>query len=343
MVTTNQISTSKDEGSILFALFGDDKLYTDSTLAIPYVKASSHLATYLTAVNTAYAEELDSSSLELATFQENVLIKPSSPLTSETSTQDKERRETIKYVVAAGDTPSTIAAEFGISTNTVLWKNDLRKDEIIKPGDTLEILPVTGVEHKIRKGDTIEEIAKKYDADPEEIKKFNNLDDKTLKAGEKIIVPDGYITPPTSTSEPIRKKVAQEEGEKVAPPASKEIVASGNFAWPTTTKHISQYFRWGHTGIDIDNRSRPSIFAADSGVVEFTGWRGGYGKTVVINHGNGLKTLYGHVDNFYVKSGQKVNKGEAIAKMGSTGWSTGPHVHFEVIQNGAKKNPLSYY
>jgi len=343
VVIVNQVSAFKDEGSILFALFGDDKLYTDKTLAMPYGKISSHLASYLTAVNTAYAEGAESTSQELTTSQENVLIRLSSPLTSETASSDAKRKEIVEYTVVAGDTPSTIAAEFGVSTNTVLWENDLRKDEIIKPGDTLKILPVTGVEHRVKEGDTIEKIAKKYDADAEEIKKFNGIEDRTLKAGEEIIVPDGYISVPVSVPEPPPQKVAQEESEEITPFSSSEVVTSGEFVWPTTTKHISQYFRWGHTGIDIDNRSRPPIFAAEEGTVVFAGWRSGYGRTVIISHGNGLQTLYGHADQLYVKSGQKVNKGQAIAKMGSTGWSTGPHVHFEVIKNGVKKNPLSYF
>ena len=120
------------------------------------------------------------------------------------------------------------------------------------------------------------------------------------------------------------------------------MVASGNFVWPTSGQ-LSQGFAWYHKGLDIANRATPDVLAADAGTVEVAGWvdNYGYGNRVVINHGNGFKTLYGHLSAIYVVPGQTVNRGARIGKMGSTGRSTGIHTHFEVIQNGVYLNPLN--
>ena len=113
-------------------------------------------------------------------------------------------------------------------------------------------------------------------------------------------------------------------------------------AWPTVGARITQYFSWRHVGVDIANKTGTPLYAADAGVVEFAGWATGYGNSIVINHGGGKKTRYGHASKLFVKVGDEVEKGENIAAMGSTGWSTGPHLHFEVMINGAKYNPLNY-
>ena len=112
--------------------------------------------------------------------------------------------------------------------------------------------------------------------------------------------------------------------------------------WPTVGHRITQYYSWRHRAVDIANKTGTSIYAADAGTINVVGWGKGYGNQIVINHGGGKKTRYAHLSKFYVKRGQKVGKGETIAAMGSTGWSTGPHVHFEVIINGKKYNPLNY-
>ena len=105
---------------------------------------------------------------------------------------------------------------------------------------------------------------------------------------------------------------------------------------------ITQYYSWRHHAIDIANKTGTPIYAADAGVIEVAGWGAGYGNQIVINHGGGVKSRYAHMSKFYVKNGQKVSKGEAIGGIGSTGRSTGPHVHFEYIINGVKYNPLNY-
>ena len=120
------------------------------------------------------------------------------------------------------------------------------------------------------------------------------------------------------------------------------VVAGDGFVWPAGVRRISQYYSWRHTGLDIAGPTGTNIYAMDSGVVTFSGVSNGYGYNILVDHGNGMKTRYAHASKLYVEKGETVTKGQVIMAMGSTGWSTGPHLHFEVIVNGAKKNPLSY-
>jgi murein DD-endopeptidase MepM/ murein hydrolase activator NlpD len=246
------------------------------------------------------------------------------------------RAEIIEYNVAEGDTISTIANKFGIDEDTIRWQNNLTRDQI-KVGQTLEILPVTGVSHKVRKGDTVYTIAKKYDSDAQAIVNFpfnTFVNDETfeLAIGQIVIIPDGVKPDEAPTSAPRTRQVTPDAGT---------VVASGQFAWPTQGT-ISQRFAWYHPGIDIANRAAPNVLAADSGTVVVAGWvdNYGYGNRVVIDHGNGYKTLYAHLSRIYVTVGQRVARGNALGQMGSTGRSTGIHLHFEITQGGSKLNPL---
>lgn len=283
----------------------------------------------------------------------NAVVAPLQPLvpepgsedTSGTKTQVTKSTKPQIYTVQEGDTIASIAAQFDISENTILWANGLSARDVIKVSDHLTILPITGVLHTVTSGDTVLGIAEEYEAKATDIVEYNGLSDSSrLSIGQKLVVPDGYIAP--RTAPPVaasNQRIARESNDGPTPPPSEAGSSGSGFIWPTTTKHISQYFRWGHTGIDIDNRSRPSVFAAQAGTVEFVGWLGGYGNLVIINHGSGITTYYAHNEKFYVAKGQSVKAGDAIAKMGSTGRSTGPHVHFEVRRNGSPINPLSMY
>ena len=258
--------------------------------------------------------------------------------TTDTLVSDKVRDRIIDYTVQDGDTISSIANKFGIDTNTILWQNGLTTRSTIKPGQNLEILPVAGVSHKVKKGDTIYSIAKKYDVDAQPIvsfpfNTFTNDETFELAIGQVIIVPEG-----------VRKTA----GIAIAPRASRltpdagTAVASGQFVWPTAGK-ITQNFAWYHKALDVANKSAPNVLAADAGTVVIAGWPDGYGygNRVVIDHGNGYRTLYAHLSAINVRVGQRVNTGDIIGRMGSTGRSTGTHLHFEVIRNGVYLNPLS--
>jgi LysM repeat protein len=269
---------------------------------------------------------------------------PSSVLSASTSdpetttlVSEKMRDKIIEYVVVEGDTVSSIAKKFDVSTDTILWQNDLGIRDKIKPGSVLEILPVTGMSRKVQKGDTVYSIAKKYDASPQAIvdfpfNVFTNDETFELAIGQIIIVPDGIKPKATQTTPRIRR---------ITPDAG-TVVASGQFVWPAGGR-LSQYFAWYHKGLDIANKGRPNIVAADSGRVIVAGWPDGYGygNRVMIDHGNGYRTLYAHLSTIYVIAGQTVSRGAAIGRMGCTGRCTGTHLHFEVIRNGVYLNPLS--
>lgn len=259
--------------------------------------------------------------------------------TTETLISERLREKIIEYTVAPGDTISSIAKKFDVSEDTILWQNKLDKKGSIKVGQSLEILPVTGVSHKVQKGDTVYSIAKKYDASPQAIvdfpyNTFTNDETFALAVGQVVIVPDGVM--------PAEVQKAPTERIRQITPDAGTVVASGSFVWPASGS-ITQRFAWYHKGIDIANKAAPDILAADSGKVIVAGWPDnyGYGNRVMIDHGNGFVTLYAHLSVIYVKAGQTVSRGSAIGKMGSTGRSTGTHLHFEVIKSGTHLNPLS--
>lgn len=250
------------------------------------------------------------------------------------------------YTVVDGDTIAGIASKYNISANTILSVNGLGATDTIKSGDHLTLLPVTGVLYTVKSGDTVLSIANSYNAKATDIVSANGLQDSSkIALGQKLIIPNGDA--PVGQAPKIvsqNTQTARDAGDEPTPaPQKEETHAGSGFGWPTITRHISQYFKNGHTGIDIDNRSMPSVFAAQDGTVEFAGWLGAYGNLIIVNHGGGLTTYYAHLSKFYVAKGAAVKKGDAIAKMGSTGHSTGPHVHFEVRRFGKPINPLGMY
>lgn len=258
-----------------------------------------------------------------------------------TEFSEKPRSEIIDYEVESGDTLSSIAGKFGISTDTIRWANDLKGDAI-KPGQTLKILPVTGVSYTVKSGDTLESVAKKFSAEAQPILDFpfNDVpDDLSLKAGQLLIIPDGI--PPETKVSPKPRPQPQYLAQGPSSPAF-AAPGGGQFIWPAGGT-LSQYFSWYHPGIDIANRSAPGIAASDGGTVVVAGWPdgGGYGNRVVIDHGNGYTSLYAHLSNIYVSAGQTISRGQLIGQMGSTGRSTGTHLHLEIHYKGVPLNPLA--
>ena len=237
------------------------------------------------------------------------------------------------YVVRAGDTLSDIARMFGVSINTIKWANNLGSKSI-HPGQQLIILPITGVEHTVVKGDTLASIAKKYHANTEEIVDFNGLDSETsLSLGTILIIPEGEIAaPPPSTTKkkvagnPYRGGSGSDWGGYYRNPLPGAIVTQGVHGW---------------NGVDLAASRGTPIYAAADGVViisKNSGWNSGYGNYVVVTHTNGTQTLYAHMSRGAVTMGQAVAQGEVLGYVGNTGKSTGPHLHFEV--RGAK-NPFA--
>lgn len=270
--------------------------------------------------------------------ESGVLIKPDIASTELTK---RDRDEVIYYTVQSGDSVSTIAAEFEVSVNTILWANNLSAYSLIRPGQQIKILPVTGILHKVTSGETLLSIANKYDVEADKILETNKLlDASKLAVGQELMIPGGRKTTYASASTPTYTGVSAVKD--LFAPSDSTPVSGNKMNWPTVGHRITQYYSWRHTGLDIANSIGTPIYAADAGVVEAAGWGTGYGNQILINHGGGKKTRYAHLSKFYVSVGDTVGKGQTIGAMGSTGWSTGSHLHFEVIINNQKYNPLNY-
>lgn len=254
-----------------------------------------------------------------------------------TSISDRVRDQIVNHKVQEGDTVSSIAEKFGVSQDTILWQNDLTKKSKLKPGDQIQVLPVTGISHKVTRGETIYSIAKKYDAEPQAIVDFpfnTFVNDETfaLAVGQELVVPDGTMPEARPLTGLARRQT----------PDAGTVTASGTFVWPTTGQ-LSQGFSWYHRGLDIANPGAPDIIAADSGTVSSAGGTGGgYGIMVMVDHGNGYQTRYAHLSAVAVRVGQTVGRGDVVGRMGTTGRSTGVHLHFEIIENGVQLSPLEF-
>lgn len=255
---------------------------------------------------------------------------------------DKPRSEVLEYTVENGDTLESIGKKFGVSMDTIRWSNSsITSVNSIKQGQVIKIPPVTGVVHTVKSGETVYSIAKKYDVDAQVIvdfpfNTFTNDETFSLAIGQSVVVPEGVIPKeqPWSPSSTIAR---------VTTPNAGVVSATGNWIWPAQGK-ISQYYSAWHKAIDIANTSGGPILAADAGKVIVAGWpdNSGYGNRVIIDHGNGSHTLYGHLSKISVTVGQTVNRGNVIGMMGSTGRSTGTHLHFEIRTTGGLVNPLNY-
>ena len=280
--------------------------------------------------NKIVAQETASSVLNLLTSVSDV----------QTITQfsEKPRDEIKTHKVASGDTLSSIAKKYNVSIDSIRWANTSKitgDDTLLHPGDELSIPPVSGVVHKVKSGDTVYSIAKKYAVSAQNIVNFpfnTFADDETfaLAIGSQLVVPDGVVP--------------QEQPTYVAQVQPVTLVAggTGQFSWPTNGV-ITQYPVWYHMALDIANPSAPAVLAADTGTVvlrECLKW--GYGCHIIVDHGNGYSTLYGHMQAFYVNLGDKVTRGQSIGQMGSSGRSTGTHLHFEIRKNNITQNPLNY-
>ncbi len=233
------------------------------------------------------------------------------------------------YVVRPGDSLSQIAEMFSVSANTIIWANDLdRAGELIAPGQVLVILPISGVQHTVVKGDTLAGIAKKYEGDLDDLVKWNGLDpDAPLALGAVVTIPDGVMATPAPSA-----------GSKGVPAGSGPEYA-GYYLRPIDGGVRTQGIH-GYNGVDLATAAGSPIYAAAAGTVIVSktgGWNGGYGNYIVIRHNNGTQTLYAHNQKNLVTTGERVAQGDVIGYIGSTGKSTGPHVHFEI--RGAK-NPF---
>lgn len=331
------------ERSILYAMVTQDDSYVVQEVSAEEIREpepSNYLGEGVLESEAQFVDEGYVNSLPV-TIGSGAFVAPT---ISESDESVAPRTEVEKYVVQSGDTASGIAEQFGITTSTLLWANNLNAWSYIRPGDELNIPPVSGVLHTVASGDTLNKIANTYEADTQKILAFNKLSDADdLVVGETIIVPDGVkktVVPSTATTYSSTASSSSSSGS-----SSYSGTYSGGtsgWVWPSDWRVITQYYGWRHAGLDIDCDYHVPNYAANNGVVTRSGWVSGYGLFVEIDHGGGIKTRYGHFSSLSVSAGQTVYAGQKLGMCGTTGRSTGTHLHFEVIVNGRTRNPLEY-
>lgn len=272
--------------------------------------------------------------------------------------------DSVRHTVASGDTLSSISVLYGVNVKTLLWENNISETSTLRIGQVLIIPAVDGVSHIAVNNDTLSSIAKLYNVDTQLIKDHNNLQDDTIAKGQRLFIPGGKRKDPppqiaarapgrtsgrTTFNTSVQKVVMSTDD---APDEGKRLI------FPTVG-NLTQGFRAGHYAYDIANSAKPDVWSSADGTVSKVqtgcvprdvkvdrGCGGGYGNYVVIDHGNGLQTLYAHLETVYVSDGQAITRGQAVGKMGNSGRTygrTGVHVHWEVYDNGVKKNPNKYY
>jgi LysM repeat protein len=291
----------------------------------------------------AIAIPLDINKEAIPVLSDNALAPAPVPVTFQGK---RPHHEFETYTVLRGDTPSEIAYQYGIKTETLLGGNPFLSQEssLMQPDMVLTILPIDGVLHDVQPGDTLESISEQYGIPVEDIIAYepNNLEFPfRLYPETQILVPgaiaDVFVwTPPSLASV---RSGGGSSGGGVAP----AIVGTGTFVYPVGSRNFSQRYWYGHPGIDIALSEGSGVYASDTGTVTFAGWNiYGYGNLIVINHGNGYETFYGHLSGINVFPGQIVYQGNVIGAVGNTGNSSGPHIHFEIRTNGNQDDPCWY-
>lgn len=312
-----------------------EELSAGAGLALPLL--GSGAAARIPETGTGGTSSVAGDAIDLPTTQDSALIGSRNPLG--VLPPDPGQDQIVVYTIQKGDSAGEIAVRFGISLNTLLWANNIKSAKQLKEGDELVILPVSGVRYEVKKGDTIEKIAKKFKGDASEIMSFNGLAiGHVINVGSVVIIPDGELETPM----PVASRASP--GRTILPPLSASRFANapesdGYFIRPIAGGRRSRGIH-GYNGVDLADSCSKPIYASAAGTViiaRTSGWNGGYGDYIVITHPNGAQTLYAHMSLIGTAVGASVERGEQIGRIGSTGNSTGCHVHFEI--RGAK-NPF---
>ena len=272
----------------------------------------------------------------------------------------RPRQEILKYMVLEGDTIFGIGEKFGLKPETILWGNYytlLDNPHSLKPGQELNILPMNGTYHEWQQGEGLNGVAKYYGVTPEDIINYppNELDTATIgdyanpniPPGKWLIIPNGrrefvsWSAPLGVTREnPASARVL---GEGACEPVTGGAVGYGAFIWPSNKHYLSGFDyspSTNHWGIDIAGNEGEAVYATDAGVVVYAGWNNyGYGNMIMIDHGNNFQSLYAHLSSIQVGCAQSVGQGDLIGAIGTTGRSSGPHLHFEIRAISSFVNP----
>ncbi|MBN1259396.1 MAG: peptidoglycan DD-metalloendopeptidase family protein [Anaerolineae bacterium] len=270
-----------------------------------------------------------------------------------TTVPERVRLEVITYTVGAGDTVYGIAEKFELSPYSIVWSNMETLQGApwdLQPGLILSIPPIDGAYHTVARGETLEEIALAYEVEVSSLYNvWNAIDPESrLREGLLLVIPNGigpdfdWEPPPPPPNVMVAQSTSYYGSVDVSMTG-----ASGWFVLPTGSYAVSGWYfhdprNPGHIGLDYRCSLGDAIYAADSGIVIFSGWSGGYGNLVRVDHGNGFTTRYAHFDSIYVTAGQYVTQGQVLGACGTTGWSTGPHLHYEIRFNGVAQDPLLY-
>lgn len=302
-----------------------------------------------------------------ATFEEQiappiVAIAQSAPATT-APLPAAAKPQVQTYVVRVGDTLSGIARAFGVTTETLIWANKLDNANFLSPGDELRVPPGTGVLHTVQPGETLQGIASRYGVAPEAITghAFNAPEGGlVVRAGRELFIPGGVLPRPTPAPAPARQPPAQPVPTPIAAPApvvqpappsgrSETSAPASSMNVPIrlgypTAGQLVQGFSGGHRGIDIIAPYGNPVFASGNGVVVLAamGYNGGFGNMVEIDHGSGIISRYAHLSAIHVSPGDRVTRGQTIGLVGASGIATAPHVHFEVINNGVRSDPMPF-
>lgn len=279
---------------------------------------------------------------DIPVLSDNSLAPEPNPLTFQNNTPE---HEFTTYVVQRGDTPNSIADRFNIKPETILGGNPQLSEEssLLQIDTELIILPIDGVLHTVQPGESIEDLQFLYGISIDEIVSYepNNLQFPfRLEPETKILVPGAVRelfvwTPPDLSS----VGGTSSEGSGVTP----LVVGTGTYVYPVNSRNFTQFFWYGHPGLDIALAEGSAVFASDTGTVTYAGWNNfGYGNLIVVNHGNGFETFYAHLSSINVVPGQIVFQGNVIGGTGNTGRSSGPHIHFEIRLNNNRDNPCWY-
>lgn len=338
-----KVAQKNDVGRVdPFGIYEITQKKEDDGADITEIETLAMTTSYISDVmsNEAY-EEVNNRQLEAEISVTGEAIANLPIITTESSLKAKDKF--IQYTIQNGDTLWSIARQFSVTTDSIKWSNGISDENFVKPGATISVPTITGIIHTVKAGETVEGIASKYKSTASAIDTQNDLYGEPLTVGMQLIVPDGRIdTPAPATPKVAAKSTTTKSSGRYG--SSSYIARTGSFQFPTAVGRSGYYNGYHWWAIDIPNSIGTPIYAADSGqIVEAKyGYNGGYGNTILISHGDGFSTRYAHMTTLVILGGY-VSKGQLIGYMGSTGRSTGSHLHFEVMLNGAKQNPMKYF